>query len=116
MKYILLLLFVFAGHTLSAQEDESPVRLKQEQDSILKRPQSPRQAKRKTRDSITIKDYKIISHSRDTVALDTSITIQKEYKFNFLRKDDFELNLSLISDKPIIVWALILNDGIYIPF
>ncbi len=40
---------------------------------------------------ITIKDYKIISYKRDTTYLDTTLTIQKEYKFNYLRKDDFEL-------------------------
>ena len=35
--------------------------------------------------------YKIISHDRDTTHLDTSLTIQKDYKFNYLRRDDFEL-------------------------
>ena len=40
---------------------------------------------------ITIKDYKIISYGRDTTFLDTTISIQKEYKNNFLRRDDFEL-------------------------
>ncbi|XLS28550.1 putative porin [Flavobacteriaceae bacterium M23B6Z8] len=42
-------------------------------------------------DSISIKDYKIIAYNRDTTYVDTSLTIQKEYKFNYLRKDDFEL-------------------------
>jgi len=36
-------------------------------------------------------DYKIISHKNDTTVVDTTLTIQKEYKFNFLRKDNFEL-------------------------
>ncbi|WP_369048058.1 putative porin [Tenacibaculum sp. UWU-22] len=36
-------------------------------------------------------DYKIISFKGDTTVVDTTLTIQKEYKFNFLRKDDFEL-------------------------
>ncbi|OSY87592.1 hypothetical protein WH52_10505 [Tenacibaculum holothuriorum] len=36
-------------------------------------------------------DYKIISHKLDTTYIDTTLTIQKEYKFNFLRKDNFEL-------------------------
>tara|TARA_R110000868_G_scaffold16791_2_gene74492 strand:+ start:11 stop:1927 length:1917 start_codon:yes stop_codon:yes gene_type:complete len=40
---------------------------------------------------ITIKDYKIISFSRDTTFLDTTLTIQKEYRYNYLRKDNFEL-------------------------
>ena len=36
-------------------------------------------------------DYKIISFRRDTTYIDTTLTIKKEYKFNFLRKDNFEL-------------------------
>jgi len=36
-------------------------------------------------------DYKIISHKRDTTVIDTTLSIKKEYKFNFLRKDNFEL-------------------------
>tara|TARA_R100000935_G_scaffold38680_1_gene60049 strand:+ start:165567 stop:167465 length:1899 start_codon:yes stop_codon:yes gene_type:complete len=35
--------------------------------------------------------YKIISHERDTTYVDTTLTIKKEYKFNYLRKDNFEL-------------------------
>lgn len=35
--------------------------------------------------------YKIISVERDTIFLDTTLSIQKEYKFNYLRKDNFEL-------------------------
>ncbi|MFD1094117.1 putative porin [Salegentibacter chungangensis] len=38
-----------------------------------------------------IQDYKIISVSNDTTFVDTSLTIQKDYKFNYLRKDNFEL-------------------------
>jgi hypothetical protein len=40
---------------------------------------------------ITIENYKIISFARDTTFLDTTLTIDKEYKYNYLRKDDFEL-------------------------
>jgi hypothetical protein len=36
-------------------------------------------------------DYKIISHQKDTTYIDTTLTLQKEYTFNFLRKDHFEL-------------------------
>ena len=35
--------------------------------------------------------YKIISHEQDTTYVDTTLTIKKEYKFNYLRKDNFEL-------------------------
>jgi hypothetical protein len=36
-------------------------------------------------------DYKIFSHKRDTTYIDTTLSIQKEYKFNYLRTDNFEL-------------------------
>lgn len=35
--------------------------------------------------------YKIISIDKDTVIVDTTLTIQKHYKFNYLRKDYLEL-------------------------
>ena len=38
-----------------------------------------------------IKDYLIISHKNDTTYVDTTLTIQKEYKFNYLRQDNFGL-------------------------
>lgn len=38
-----------------------------------------------------ITDYLIISHKNDTTYVDTTLTIQKEYKYNYLRKDEFNL-------------------------
>ena len=45
----------------------------------------------KVASEVTIADYKIISLQRDTIHFDTTLTIQKEYKYNYLRRDDFEL-------------------------
>lgn len=42
-------------------------------------------------DKANIKDYKIITRENDTIQLDTTLSIKKEYKFNYLRKDNFEL-------------------------
>ncbi|AOW20548.1 putative porin [Urechidicola croceus] len=36
-------------------------------------------------------DYKIISHNYDTTFVDTTLSMKKDYKFNYIRKDDFEL-------------------------
>lgn len=36
-------------------------------------------------------DYKIIDHKNDTTYFDTTLTIDKYYKFNYLRQDNFEL-------------------------
>ncbi|SDW91591.1 putative porin [Aequorivita viscosa] len=38
-----------------------------------------------------ITDYRIISFDRDTTFVDTTLSIRKKYKFNYLRKDNFEL-------------------------
>ncbi len=38
-----------------------------------------------------IEDYKIISIKRDTITVDTSLTIAKDYKFNYLRRDRYGL-------------------------
>jgi len=45
----------------------------------------------KAKDSVSIRDYKIVSYYRDTTFLDTTLTIKKEYKYNYIREDDFEL-------------------------
>ncbi len=39
----------------------------------------------------TIDQYRIISLQRDTTYVDTSLTIKKEYEYNYLRKDNFGL-------------------------
>ena len=50
---------------------------------------NPLEASKK--DSITIRDYKIVSYQRDTTFVDTTLTIQKDYIYNYIREDDFEL-------------------------
>lgn len=37
------------------------------------------------------KDYKLISVNNDTTLVDTTLTLAKDFKFNYLRKDNFEL-------------------------
>lgn len=36
-------------------------------------------------------DYKILSFFKDTTYIDTTLTLKKHYKFNFMREDNFEL-------------------------
>ena len=50
-----------------------------------------RSKKKKEGQELTIENYKIINHQRDTTLLDSSLTIQKEYRYNYLRRDYFEL-------------------------
>lgn len=44
--------------------------------------------------------YKIISHERDTTYIDTTLSIKKYYKFNYLRKDNFELQHFVNTGRP----------------
>ena len=39
-----------------------------------------------------IKLYKTFNSEKDTVYIDTSLTIQDEYKYNYLKKDNFGLS------------------------
>lgn len=109
MRLLFFALLFFTGLSLFAQQDSLPPSPKidsvqkvdsiQPLDSIPKKDANGkgtlminRQKKEKEQqDSITIKDYKIISYARDTISLDTTLTIRKEYKYNYIRKDDFEL-------------------------
>lgn len=99
MKHYLLFLFVFGfSHMVLGQTDTTLTVKKRELpntpdlnplDSINGR-ESKANDDRKP-DRLKIQDYKIISKAGDTTFLDTTLTIKKEYKYNFLRKDDFEL-------------------------
>jgi len=91
MKYLPLLILIFCGTLVYSQKD--PVNVPKEKDSTLFRKGKTQGGGQRpaTGEAITIKDYKIISHARDTTFLDTTLNINKEYSYNFLRRDDFEL-------------------------
>lgn len=61
------------------------------QDSLQNKYQESTSVKNIKNLDAKIQDYLIISHERDTTYLDTSLTIHKDYKFNYLRKDNFGL-------------------------
>jgi hypothetical protein len=96
-KLVLILFCLFLGTTAFSQEKFIPQESKE-----LPKSSNPN---RDVRDSISsrsskkvvknekaaIKDYLIISRENDSIQLDTTMSIYKEYKFNYLRKDDFAL-------------------------
>ena len=90
MKYLPFLILIFCGNFVLSQEDPIP---RQEKDSTQFRKRKTEGSTRPKAPSeeITIQNYKIISHTRDTTFLDTTLNIKKEYSYNFLRRDDFEL-------------------------
>ncbi len=85
----LFFLFLFFGSSALHSQVDSLSQLQKSQDSTLTLKED-RKEKKEAR-TISIKDYLIISQDRDTTFVDTTLTIQKEYKYNFLRRDDFEL-------------------------
>ena len=97
MKQLLFFVFltIFSGQVISAQGPPDGDRpdsenSESEGESNRKFSKPTEKQKRAPKDS-----YKIISVERDTTYLDTSLSIHKEYKFNYLRRDDFELESSV---------------------
>lgn len=108
MRILFVTLFILLGQFIMAQQDSLPPTKKadtldldpkeglllQSKDSIAKdKPKGnlKKPAKPTAKDSITIHDYRIISYNKDTTIVDTTLTIKKDYIYNYLRKDDFEL-------------------------
>ncbi len=69
--FLIILFLCTSAFVFSQNVDTNPIKKKKEKPSI--------------------ELYKIISAKRDSTFLDTTLSIQKEYKFNYLRKDNFEL-------------------------
>ncbi|MCM4174077.1 hypothetical protein DHD32_21655 [Arenibacter sp. TNZ] len=93
MRYLLALLIVFFSQAVRAQEDSVPSSKEEGNPAMDRKIRNlpPKKNGGGQGQEITIKDYKIISYERDTTFLDTTISIQKEFRNNFLRRDDFEL-------------------------
>ncbi|WP_224491464.1 putative porin [Robertkochia flava] len=85
-----LLIFLFGGTLLlSAQDRRSGTT--QVNDTTLNFNDRSKQGRQSELPEPPITDYKIITIARDTATFDTTLTIKKEYRHNYLRKDNFEL-------------------------
>ena len=92
------ILIFLSGNVLFSQVLDKPVR-KKSLETLEKTPFSMQNDSIRNSGEISVTlsgktkytDYKIISHNRDTTYIDTTLTIQKDYKFNYLRTDNFEL-------------------------
>lgn len=62
----------------------------------------------------SISQYQIITLSKDTTVVDTSLTVQKEYKFNYLRKDTYGLLAFTNEGQPYTTLDFGIND--FTPF
>ncbi len=88
--FFLVICFLVANSTI-AQNDSLPTLKKIEEPNLPSTTRGDSLKKKKEVKTISINDYKIISLGRDTTFLDTTQSILKEYKYNFQRRDDFEL-------------------------
>ncbi|MFY8066066.1 MAG: putative porin [Flavobacterium sp.] len=75
MKYLFTVLFLLIFSVGFSQDDQSDV----VKNSPKKQPKA------------AFNQYRIISLQKDTTYVDTSLTIKKEYEYNYLRKDIFGL-------------------------
>jgi len=96
-KLVLIFFCLLYGNTAFSQEKLSPRLSKGLSKALEPNPGgldsiSSRTSKNVVKnDKANIKDYKIITRENDTIQLDTTLSIYKEYKFNYLRKDNFDL-------------------------
>ncbi|WP_203257810.1 putative porin [Hyunsoonleella ulvae] len=106
-KLAFLLFFVLYTTVVFGQGDPSQMPILKKTPPKTQKTDSTANTKQKSKESLLgkltkkkgedgeekakIQDYLIISHNRDTTFVDTTLTIQKEYKFNYLRRDNFGL-------------------------
>jgi hypothetical protein len=84
MKYLFVILFfIFKLSTFAQVKNDSIFGDKNKPKSLR---DAPKEAPKATFDK-----YRIVTIERDTTYVDTSLTIHKDYKFNYLRKDNFGL-------------------------
>ena len=85
-KQFLVFIFFFAHFVLLSQSSDIDLKLKaqQEQEKLEKESEN-------TKDTLTTDYYKIYFLNDKVETVDTSLNIYKDYKFNFLREDSFDL-------------------------
>ena len=96
-KLVFILFFFLIGNTVFSQDRSSLKKRKQlssnvnsnrlDMDSLSSR--SSKQAVKN--DKAKIQDYLLITQKNDTIQVDTILSIYKDYKFNYLQRDNFEL-------------------------
>jgi len=93
LLFCLLLIVAFGlnsfAQELEGEKQRPPLRDRIQRDTT--RVNRDKNDKTVKNEKAKIDDYKIISYERDTTFLDTTLSLKKEYKFNYLRKDNFNL-------------------------
>jgi hypothetical protein len=91
MRYLFLVFFVFNVYSGFAQQKPTGKPVKSDSISLDENLKKGPKGIEGEEEVPLISDYKIISFDRDTTYVDTTLTINKDYRFNYLRKDYYEL-------------------------
>ena len=94
MKRLLLFSIIILSQFVFAQERTNRIDDRNQFDAIENDTLRGRDKKSKPivkNENATIDLYKIISFDNDTTYVDTTLTLKKDYKFNYLRRDYFDL-------------------------
>ncbi|MFD2562693.1 putative porin [Aquimarina rubra] len=92
-KNLLFIIILLIGSIAFAQEGNEE-EINEGTQKIQTRPEFTKSRKPLSKDKKKkppITDYKIIDIHNDTTFVDTTLTIQRDYNFNYLRRDDFGL-------------------------
>ena len=84
-KFFLVISFFFTPIILFAQSEDLEGKLRAQEE------QQKENNQKESKDSLNLNEYKIFHLDGSFQIVDTSLTYNKYYKFNFLRKDNFEL-------------------------
>ena len=84
-KFFLVLSFFFIHANLFSQSSDLEGKLKAQEEATKEKKGDEKI------DSLSSKDYKVYYLDDNVESIDTSLSIYKDYKFNFLREDSFEL-------------------------
>ncbi len=84
-KFFLVLYFFLIQASLFSQSNDIEGKMKAQEDALRKK------GSQKKEDTLSSKYYKVFYMDGREETVDTSLSIYKDYKFNFLRQDSFEL-------------------------
>ncbi len=86
-KIFLVLIFFSFPLIIFSQQDMTDEEILKGKEQLKKETEK----KSKKKGTLLIENYKFFLYKKTEKYVDTSLTIYKDYKFNFLRKDNFEL-------------------------
>ncbi|WP_378186656.1 putative porin [Aquimarina sp. W85] len=90
-RYLVFVFLMFVTSFIQAQRGKADNFKNANEKDASENPRKSLRTKSKEREKPAITEYKIINNVNDTTFVDTTLTIQKDYRFDYLRRDSFEL-------------------------